>query len=216
MRREHPDLPSHYIYTACQDASARVKSFLAKKRRGEARTDKPVVRNITVWLDETMWRLEGYTTVKVSTKSGRRVAIELRPHKQFWRHVNGGWAMSTDARFKLDHKRRAVYFYFIFKKEVRPYEPRGYLPVDVNENNVTMLIDSTAYLLETDVRKITLGYAWRRKRIQERNDGKFADLRRKNRAKNKLREGNVKRDIRNKIANIIMQAAYAKRYAVVL
>jgi len=215
MRHKYPDLPSHYAYTACQDASARVKSFLAKKERREARTERPEVRRVSIWLDDHLWKPEGRTAVRVATKRGW-VTVELRPHRQFWRYANGGWTMSSGARFKLDHRRRTVYFYFTFKKEVRPYEPRGFLPVDVNENNVAVLVDGAAYLLETDVRKITLGYAERRRRIQERNDGTFADLRRKNRAINKLREGDVKRDIRNKIANIVVQMAYAKRYAIVL
>lgn len=59
MRRKHPDLPSHYAYTACQDASARVKSFLAAKRRGRARTERPEVRNVAVWLDDHLWKPEG-------------------------------------------------------------------------------------------------------------------------------------------------------------
>jgi putative transposase len=34
-REKHKDLPSHYIYTACQDASMRLKSFLRLKRIGK-------------------------------------------------------------------------------------------------------------------------------------------------------------------------------------
>jgi len=68
MRRKYPDLPSHYVYTACQDASARVKSFLAVKRRGRARTERPEVRRASIWLDDHLWKLEGYTAVRVATK----------------------------------------------------------------------------------------------------------------------------------------------------
>jgi len=84
--------------------------------------------------------------------------------------------------------------------------------VDVNENNVTALVDATAYLPETDTRNITLGYYYRRKRIQERNDN--ANRRRK--AVNELREGKKKKDIRRKIANIIVQVARQRCYAIVL
>ena len=216
MRGRHPDLPSHYIYTACQDASARVKSFLAAKRRGRARTDRPQVKNVAVWLDDHLWKPEGRTAVRVATKRGW-VTIELRPHKLFWRHVNGGWAMSSEARFKLDHKRRIAYFYFIFKKEVRPYEPRGYLSVDVNENNVTLLVDGVAYLLETDVKRITLSYAERRRRVQERHSAGLIDVRQMERVMAKLRrEGKRKKDIRRKIANIVVQIARQRGYAIVL
>ena len=218
MRDKYPNLPSAYVGTACRDAVTRVKSFLAKKEKGEAYTDRPEVKNVTVWLDGNLWSLEGYTTVKVAVKQKyRRTVIELRPHKQFWRYVNGGWTMSSEARFKLDHRKRIVYFYLIFKKEVKPYEPRGFLPVDVNENNITVLVDGAAYLLETDVKRITLGYARRRRRIQERHSAGPIDTRQMKRAMAKLRrEGKRKRDIRNKIANIVVQTARQRGYAIVL
>jgi len=215
MRHKYPDLPSHYVYTACQDASARVKSFLAKKGRGRARTERPEVRRVSIWLDDHLWKAEGRTAVRVATKRGW-VTIGLRSHKHFWRYANGGWKLRSEARLKLDHKKRVVYVYFTFEKAVKPYEPRGFLPVDVNENNVTVLVDSNAYLLETDVKDITLGYYYRRKRIQERNGGKFADERRKKKALKKLREEDKKRDVKNKIANIVVQTAYTKQYAIVL
>ena len=216
MRQKYPNLPSHYVYTACQDASARVKSFLAKKKRGEAYTDKPAVRRVSIWLDDHLWKPEGRTAVKISTKRGW-VTVELRPHKHFWRHVNGGWSLRSEARLKLDHRRRIAYFYFIFRREVKPYEPRGYLPVDVNENNVTMLVDNVAYLLETNVKRITLGYAERRRRVQERCDAGITDVRQMERAMAKLRrEGKRKRDIRRKIANIVVQTARQRQYAIVL
>lgn len=187
MRNKYPDLPSHYIYTVNRDAVTRIKSFLAKKERGEARTDRPQVKNVTVWLDDHLWKPEGCTAVKISTKRGW-VTVELKPHKQFWRYANGGWAMSSDARFKLDHRKRIIYFYLTFRREVESYQSKGFLPVDVNENNVTALVDGTAYLLETDIRNITLGYYYRRKRIRERNDN--ANRRK---AMNKLREGKRRR-----------------------
>jgi len=211
MRQKYPNLPSMYVVTACRDAAARAKSFLAKKKRGEARTDRPAVRNVTVWLHAKLWKADGHTVVRVATKRGW-VTVELRPHKLFWRYANGGWTMSTDARFKLDHKRRIAYFYFTFRREVKPYQPKDYIPVDVNENNVTLLVDGAAYLFETDVRKITLGYVWRRKRIQERKD----DANRRRKAMNKLREGKKKKDIRRKIANIVVQIARQRGYAIVL
>jgi len=136
MRQKYPDLPSNYVVTVCQDAATRVKSFLAKKERSEAYTDRPQVKNVTVWLRAELWKAESRTAVRIATKRGW-VTVELRPHKHFWRYMNSGeWALSSGARFKLDHKRRIVYFYFAFEKAVKPYQPKGYLPIDVNENNV--------------------------------------------------------------------------------
>jgi len=215
MRNKYPDLPSHYVFTAGRDAITRVKSFLKAKGEGRAYTDKPQVKKVTIWLDLFLWKSESRTAVRVATKRGW-VTIGLRPHKQFWRYVNGGWTLRSETRLKLDHRKRTAYFYFAFEKRVEPCEPKGFLPVDVNENNVTVLVDGVAYLLETNIREITLGYEKRRRQIQERNDGKFSDERRKKRAMRKLRESDIKEDIRNKIANIIVQVAYQRRYAIVL
>jgi len=56
----------------------------------------------------------------------------------------------------------------VFRREVMAYEPSGYVPMDLNENNVTVMPDGGSPLLfETDVRDITLGYHYRRERIQE-------------------------------------------------
>jgi len=89
--------------------------------------------------------------------------------------------------------------------------------VDVNENNVSMLVDGIAYLFETNVRDIVLGYYYRRKRIQEKYDRLYgAKSRTKKKVLRKLREGYRKNYIRWKIANIVVRAAYEKQYAVVL
>jgi len=41
MRNLYSQLPSHYVYTACQDASTRVKSFLRLKKLGCGRGGSP-------------------------------------------------------------------------------------------------------------------------------------------------------------------------------
>jgi len=217
MRQKYPNLPSMYVVTACQDAATRVKSFLAKKERGEAYTDRPAVRKVSVWLHAKLWKAEGRTAVRVATKRGW-VTIELKPHKHFWHYADSGeWTLRSETRLKLDHRKRIVYFYFVFEKVVKPYQPRDYLPVDVNENNVTLLVDGVAYLFETDVKKITLSYAERRKRVQERHSAGLIDARQMERAMRKLRrEGKKKKDIRRKIANIVVQLAYQRGYAIVL
>jgi len=94
LREKFPQLPSHYIHTACQDASARVESFLELKRKRRAYTEKPVVRKVSIWLDDHLWKLIGYTAIKVATHRGW-VVIELQPHKLFWKYINSGWKLRT-------------------------------------------------------------------------------------------------------------------------
>jgi len=68
MRQKYPDLPPLYVVTAGRDAATRVKSFLAKKERGEAYTERPAVRKVSIWLHANLWKAEGLTAVRVATK----------------------------------------------------------------------------------------------------------------------------------------------------
>jgi len=216
IRELYPHLPSHYAYTACQDAATRAKSFLELRKEGRARKELPEVRRITIWLDDHLWRLNGITSIKITTHKGW-MPVELEPHKQYWKYINKGWRLAGEAKIKLDKGNRQLIVYLVFFKDVEGYEPRGFIPMDVNENNVTVLIDGFAYLLETRTRDIVLGYYYRRKRIQEKYDKLYGvRSRTKRRILRKLREKCRKDDVRWKIANIIVREAYVRGYAIVL
>jgi len=216
MRELYPHLPSHYAYTACQDAATRAESFLELREEGRARRELPEVRRITIWLDDHLWRPEGYTRIKIATHKGW-IPVELEPHKQYWKYINKGWRLAGEAKIKLDKGNRQLIVYLVFVKDVEEYEPRGFIPVDVNENNVTVLIDGSAYLLETNTRAIVLGYYYRRKRIQEKYDKLYGvKSRTKRKTLRKLRERCRKDDVRWKIANIIVRVTYRKHHAIVL
>jgi len=145
------------------------------------------------------------------------IAVDFEPRKQFWRCINCGWRLSTEARIKLDKRDRRLAIYLTFIRDVEAYEPRGFIPVDVNENNVTVLVDGIAYLFETSVRDIVLGYYYRRKRIQEKYDKLYGvNSRAKRKILRKLKERCKKEDIRWKIANMVVRTAYEKRYAIIL
>jgi len=216
MRSLYPQLPSHYVYTACQDASARAKSFLRLKKRGLAKREYPEVRKVSIWLDDHLWRPDGLTSIRIATHRGW-VRVELEPHRQYWRYVNREWKLASEAKIRLDKRNRQLIICLTFAKETEEYEPRGYLPVDVNENNVTILVDGTAYLLETDTEELVLGYHYRRKRIQGKYDKLYGKKSRiKEKILGKLKERKKKRDIRWKVANLIVRTAYEKQYAIVL
>jgi len=216
MRSLYPHLPSHYVYTACQDASVRAKSFLKLRKLGLTERSYPEIKRVSIWLDDHLWRLNGYTSIAIATHRGW-MQVEFEPHKQFWRYINRGWRLSSEARIKLDKRNRRLVIYLTFVRDVEEYRPREFIPVDVNENNVSVLIDGVAYLFETNVKDIVLGYYYRRKRVQEKYDKLYGiDSRIKRRVLRKLREKRKKDDVRWKIANIIVRAAYEKQYAVVL
>jgi IS605 OrfB family transposase len=216
LRSLHPQLPSHYAYTACQDASTRAKSFLRLKRRGSAKRDYPEVKKISIWLDDRLWRMRGLTSIEIATHRGW-VTVGLEPHKQYWKYVNSGWRLASEAKVKLDKRNRQLIIYLTFKKSVEAYKPRGFTVVDVNENHIAVLIGDKVYLFETGFRDTILGYYYRRKRVQEKYDKTYGvNSRVKRRVLGKLKERRRKSDLRWKLANIVVRVAREKLYAIVL
>jgi IS605 OrfB family transposase len=218
LRSLYPQLPSHYIYTACQDAAERAHSFLRLKKMGRARKAYPEVRSVSIWLDDHLWRAEGLTSISMATHRGRvNVSIELNKH--FLRYVNRGWRLASEARVKLDHRERRLVFYLTFKKEVSEYRPKVYVTADVNEDVEAVLIDGIVYLLETNLSRITLGYYYRRKRVQERYDKVYGPGSRPARRIFKRLSNNerlLKKEIRWKLATLIVRQAARRQAAIVL
>ncbi|MCD6357882.1 MAG: hypothetical protein J7L75_04825 [Thermoproteales archaeon] len=97
MRGLYPRLPSHYVYTACQDAAARAKSFLRLRKLGLAGREYPEVKRVSIWLDDHLWRLDGLTSIRVATHEGW-VVVDFEPHRQYWRYLNSGWKLASEAR----------------------------------------------------------------------------------------------------------------------
>jgi len=216
MRGLYPYLPSHYIYTACQDASTRVKSFLKLKKLGLSKREYPEVRRVSIWLDDHLWKPNSMTFIKIATHRGW-VGVEFEPHKQFWKYLNRGWRLSSESKIKLDKKNRQLIIYITFTKDVEEYKSRGFISVDVNENSVSVLVDGNAYLFETNTKDIVLGYYYRRRRVQEKYDRLYGVRSRVKRGiLKKLGERCKKEGIRWKIANIVVGTAYEKQYAIVL
>jgi len=209
-REKHKDLPSHYIYTACEDASERLDSFEKLKKRGRSYTEKPSVRRVTIHLDDHLWKFS-LDTISISTKKGR-VFISPTFPKIFWRYYNKGWLIASEARFRL-MKGNVVELFIVFKKDVKPYEPKAFIPVDLNEDSVSVLVDGKPMLLETNTRRITLGYEYRRKAITTGRSTKDREVKRKLKM---LRERDKKVDIRRKLAKLIVKEAFESRSAIVL
>ena len=97
LRSLYPQLPSHYIYTVCQDVSALVKSFFKSRKKKSF----PEVKKVSILLDDILWKMDGLTSIRVSTHVGR-VRVEFEPHKQYWMCVNRGWRLASEVRVKLD------------------------------------------------------------------------------------------------------------------
>ncbi len=218
VRSLYPQLPSHYAYTTCQDAAERAHSFLRTKKMGKARKPYPEVRSVSIWLDDHLWRAEGLTSISLATHKGRvRVSIELNRH--FLRYVNRGWRLASEARVKLDRRNRRLMLYLAFRKEVSEYRPKGYITVDVNEDAEAVLIDGIVYLFETGLSRVTLGYYYRRKRVQEKYDSVYGPGSRPERKIFRRLGSNekaLKREVRWKLAALIVREAARRQAAIVL
>jgi transposase len=70
LRSLYPQLPSHYAYTTCQDASTRAKSFLKLKKRGLTRRGYPEVNRVSIWLDDHLWKMRSLTSIEIATHKG--------------------------------------------------------------------------------------------------------------------------------------------------
>jgi IS605 OrfB family transposase len=218
VRSLYPQLPSHYAYTACQDAAERTHSFLRMRKMGRTRKPYPEVRGVSIWLDDHLWRAEGLTSINIATHRGRvRVSIELNRH--FLRYVNRGWRLASEAKVKLDRRNRRLVLYLAFRKEVSEYKPKGYVTVDVNEDAEAVLIDGIVYLFETGLSRVTLGYYYRRRSVQEKYDSVYGPGSRPERRVLKRLGNNekaLKREIRWKLATLIVREAARRQAAIVL
>jgi len=185
---------------------------------GKARKPYPEARNVSIWLDDHLWRAEGLTSISMATHRGRvRVPVELNKH--LLRYVNRGWRLASEAKVKLDRRDRRLTLYLTFKKEVSEYRPKGYITVDVNEDAEAVLIDGIVYLLETNLSRITLGYYYRRKSVHERYNKVYGPGSRPARRIFKRlsnKERTLKKEIRWKLATLIVREAARRQAAIVL
>ncbi len=163
LRREYPDLPSHYIHTACQMATSIYKSYRKRKRRGKA-NGKPIFKKQVIMLDDHLFKLdleEGI--IKLSTPSGR-LKLEFyraKYHEKFreWK-IGQAWLVKNQM---------GIFLHVVFSKEVEVREPKVIVGVDLNENNVTLSLPNGEFVqIITHEREIRTGYFLKRRKIQKK------------------------------------------------
>ncbi|KUH33304.1 transposase [Thermococcus celericrescens] len=178
LKEEH-DLPTHYYYTVCQDATTRAKSFLELKKKGKAKTKKPVIRNVSLWLDDVLWDYKRFPRFNIlkngrkiliigfTTKRGR-IKLSLKPHKLFFRYLDEGWKIKPGIKLRLLEKERKVLAYFVFEKEFTELEPTGrFLSVDYNADNVSFGTHEFLIQVKTGFGRMTRFYSDVRKQVQK-------------------------------------------------
>ena len=200
LRKEHPGLPSHYIYTACQMATSIYKSYRKRKRKGKA-NGKPVFKKEVIMLDDHLFKLDlENKTVKLSTPNGR-VQLEFYPakyHEKFkdWK-VGQAWLVRTP---------KGTFLNVVFSKEVEVEEPKAFVGVDLNENNITLSLPNGEFIqIITHERELRTGYFVKRRKIQQKI--RAGKVKKELLEKYGLRERNRLNDIYHKLANKIVEVA---------
>ncbi len=216
FREKYPWLPTRVIKGCYRDAVRRAKSFRELRKKGLAKTDKPVVKRVTItYSDSQDWRLRNGVT-EVRTHRGW-VKIHYRSHKQLHRYLYNGWRLSSELRLKLVGRKVLVYLTFMRNFEVT-FNPSNVIAVDVNENNVTVAVFKNrklceVYRIETGLGKLTIAYSERRRRITR---GKSTKARSVKKALKKLGEKERKRDIIYKTTKVIEKLAIQNNAVVVV
>ncbi|WP_175059785.1 RNA-guided endonuclease TnpB family protein [Thermococcus sp. 2319x1] len=200
LRGKYPQLPSHYLYTACQMATSIYKSYRKRKRKGKA-NGKPVFKKEVIMLDDHLFKLDlGAGVIKLSAPGGR-IPLKFYPakyHEKFksWR-VGQAWLVKTP---------KGVFINVVFSREVEVREPETFVGVDLNENNVTLSLSNGGFVqIITHEREIRTGYFVKRRRIQK----KLRAGRKRNELLEKYgeRERNRLNDLYHKLANKIVELA---------
>jgi len=206
FREEYPDVPSHYIHEAIRDAYQRMKSFKKLRKKDLAYADKPIVKKWSVGCDNQLWKLT-LSGARIATYKGW-ICIPLQFHKQFWRYYNGNWVLRSSARWKIAGNRLYLYVVFVKDVEVKRENTTKIYGVDINENNITIYEypANRAVTIITNFSKIVLGYAYRRAKIQQKWSKAYGvkGNKRLNIALKKLREKNVKKDVKLKLAKKVL------------
>jgi len=133
------------------------------------------------------------------------------------KYVYGGWRLASELRLRIAGKKVLAYLTFTKGFEVA-YEPQNVVAVDVNENNVTVAVFNDGVLsdihrVETNLGRMVIAYAERRKRITRGNSTKAREVRKKLK---KLREGERKLDVLRKTAKFIERLAIENKAVVVV
>lgn len=134
LRREYSELPSHYIYTACQMAAQIWRRYRKKKRKGKV-NGKPIFKKDSIMLDDHLFKLDFEKgIIKLSTPNGR-IPLEFYPTKHHEKFK--GWKVG---QAWLVRNSKGLFINIVFSREVEVRELKGFVGLKKNvEQPLTFL-----------------------------------------------------------------------------
>jgi len=163
-------------------ATSMLKSFRRLKRKGIAKSDKPVARKLFMQLDSLLVKYEG-ERLRISVKPRRFLYIKLK-YGDYQRRFIEEWRAGKLRVGEVSINETKVLV--PFRKDVDLTNPRDWIAIDVNESNVTAVSTNPHVLrFEHNLREIRSRYFERRRKIQKLS--KFKPITSKRLIKNILR-----------------------------
>jgi putative transposase len=163
LREKYPELHSMYIPDAMRQALGIFKNFRKRKRRGEAKGDRPIFKRDSILLHRRLFRLdmENWKVIIVIGK-GKRMEADLYHapyHEKFRRMIQ---------REAYIIKNEKGYFLNVsFIAEVSKRENGKAIAIDINEDNITFGDKDNIDQKGTKEKAIRTGYYLKRRRIQK-------------------------------------------------
>ncbi len=208
-RRWYPKYHTHYCHSACKIATAILKNFRKRKRKGLTDKEKPEIKRDFVKLEEMLFKFEG-DKVKIVTSPRNWITVNLVVG-EYQREFVEAWGKRELDVGELIIKRD--YIIIPFKKKIKFKDTKAVMTIDINEKNVTYSIfDEKGDVIKTvrldiyKVKRIHDEHSKKREKIQK----KLAKKPHKMRKILKKYSGREKRrveDYLHKISSIIVSDA---------
>lgn len=166
----YPKYHTHYCHSACRTATAILKNFRKRRKKGLTDKDKPEVRRDFVKLEEMLFKFEG-DKVRIVTSPRNYVTINLvvgeyqRKFIEMWK------------RCELDVGELIIkrdYVIVPFKKDVKIKDSKTVMTIDINEKNITYSIFDNGDVVKTvrldiyKMKRIHDEYSKKREKIQRK------------------------------------------------
>ena len=155
-------LHSWYALSAIEVATVILKNYCKAKKKGK-KVKRPRAKKLMAKI--------GNQAISVV---GDRLRVPLRPRQYIYIPLHRRAMEFVRAGYKL----RSVVLtprmaYITFSKQVKVKEPKGYLAIDVNEDNITVATtDGEVMVFDlSDLKRASYGYFARRRAIQRRYHG---------------------------------------------
>ena len=170
-RKWYPRYHTHYCHSACKIATAILRNFRKRKRKGLTKKEKPEVKKDFIRLEEMLFKFEG-DRIRIVTSPRRYIVLELVVG-DYQKEFIEAWRKGELDVGEIIIKRDCVIV--PFKRKIKPKINDTIMAIDINEKNVTYSIfDLNGNVIKTirldiyKAKRIHDNYSKKREKIQKK------------------------------------------------